>query len=436
MFTDIVGSTNLAEALGDQAWERLLRWHDDMLRKLVASGGGEIVNSTGDGFFVAFDSARLRRRLCRSRSSEPWSTIGTARGFALSVRIGLHTAEANRRGSDYSGTAVHVAARVAALAGGGRDPRDRRDPRRSLRCPDLGCPVALVKGVTAPVDVAESPGPSDRQAASTGAVTPRRIVSAMAKAVDKDESLKRLGGGRWQTRDERFTIEPQSGTWVVVDAEQTDDLGLPLVRGPFGSLGAAKTAIEGARGAEPAASPLAAKLRDRPAAKSDTDEDRPRKTAAPASKGTDGTASPASPAKSTKAAKPAKPEPPAEPRWMQALEPADRRRAKRLIDALEDAGASDPEGIARRDIVGEVPAAAAFAIARAIKALGDDASPVEVARLLGGGRDEDLGVRLAAGRRRGPPDHARSRGMSGWMNSSPRRRWPGSWADRRGRSAT
>ena len=78
---------------------------------------------------------------------------------------------------------------------------------------------------------------------------------------------------------------------------------------------------------------------------------------------------------------------------MAALEPAERRRAKRMIDALEEAGASDPEGIARRDIVGEVPAAAAFAIARAIKALGDDASPLKVARLLGGGRDEDLGVR-------------------------------------------
>ena len=43
-----------------------------------------------------------------------------------------------------------------------------------------------------------------------------------------DASLKRLGGGRWQTRDERFTIEPQSGTWSLVDAEETDELGLPL----------------------------------------------------------------------------------------------------------------------------------------------------------------------------------------------------------------
>ena len=91
----------------------------------------------------------------------------------------------------------------------------------------------------------------------------------MAKTTDGDDPLRRLGGGRWQTRDERFTIEPQSGTWVVVDAEQTDDLGLPLVRGPFGSLRDAKEAIERARESEPAASPLTARveeLRSRPKA--------------------------------------------------------------------------------------------------------------------------------------------------------------------------
>ena len=215
----------------------------------------------------------------------------------------------------------------------------------------------------------------------------------MAKATDNDDSLKRLGGGRWQTRDERFTIEPQSGTWVVVDAEQTDDLGLPLVRGPFGSLGAAKAGIATARDSEPAASPLAARLRDRPASKSSKDDDQPRKNGAAGAKAAADSASPAKPAKAAKAAKRPEPEPPPEPRWIQALEPADRRRAKRMIDALAEAGASDPEGIARRDIVGEVPAAAAFAIARALKELGDDASPLEVARLLGGGRDEGLGVR-------------------------------------------
>jgi class 3 adenylate cyclase len=118
MFTDIVGSTRLAEALGDAAWERLLRWHDDMLRKQVASGGGQIVNSTGDGFFAAFDGARqaidtaisIQRALLEHRASS---------GFAPAVRIGIHSAEANRRGDDYSGIGVHIAARVGALAEGG-----------------------------------------------------------------------------------------------------------------------------------------------------------------------------------------------------------------------------------------------------------------------------------------------------------------------------
>jgi class 3 adenylate cyclase len=153
MFTDIVGSTVLAEAVGDRSWEQLLRWHDDMLRSLVAAGGGEIVNSTGDGFFAAFDSARsgvdcaisIQRALLEHRAST---------GFALSVRIGLHSTEANRRGNDYSGKGVHVAARVGALAQGGEilvttetlaDAGDR--PASELR-------TAQVKGVAAPVSVA------------------------------------------------------------------------------------------------------------------------------------------------------------------------------------------------------------------------------------------------------------------------------------------
>ena len=84
---------------------------------------------------------------------------------------------------------------------------------------------------------------------------------AAAKATD-EEGLRRLGGGRWQTRDERFTIEPQSGTWAIVDAEQTDELGLPLVRGPYPTLTAAKAAIADARGSAAPTSPL----KDRPTA--------------------------------------------------------------------------------------------------------------------------------------------------------------------------
>jgi class 3 adenylate cyclase len=119
VFTDIVGSTNLAEAMGDVAWEHLLRWHDETLRSLFVRHGGEVVNSTGDGFFVAFDASRsalesavdIQRALAEHRSTH---------GFAPSVRMGIHAAEANRRGTDYSGKGVHVAARIAALAEGGQ----------------------------------------------------------------------------------------------------------------------------------------------------------------------------------------------------------------------------------------------------------------------------------------------------------------------------
>src|SRR3954469_25125945 len=76
----------------------------------------------------------------------------------------------------------------------------------------------------------------------------------------KDEALKRLGGGRWETRDGRFQIEPHSGTWVIVDTTQTNEFGLPLVRGPFGSLTAAREAIETAREEGPIESPLAERI--------------------------------------------------------------------------------------------------------------------------------------------------------------------------------
>jgi hypothetical protein len=184
-----------------------------------------------------------------------------------------------------------------------------------------------------------------------------RVVTA-----EKDEGLKRLGGGRWQTRDERFTIEPQSGTWAVLDAEQTDDLGLPLVRGPFKSLGAAKAAIVEARSGAAPASTLKASAATREASTKQKAQ-KARDTAPP------------------------KPE---EPRWLRDLEPDARRRATRLIDRLTRAEAADPEGRVRRDIVGEVPASAAFAIERAIR---EDVSMVDIVELLTDGRDADLGVR-------------------------------------------
>ncbi|HEY8801272.1 MAG TPA: adenylate/guanylate cyclase domain-containing protein [Candidatus Limnocylindrales bacterium] len=154
MFTDIVGSTNLAELLGNDAWERLLRWHDDALQGLVRKGGGEVVKSTGDGFFFAFDTARAGIECARSIQR----TLADHRqdsGFALSVRIGLHTAEANRRGDDYSGMGVHVASRVAALAGGGEILATAETLAEAGDVAASEPREATVKGVTAPVSISK-----------------------------------------------------------------------------------------------------------------------------------------------------------------------------------------------------------------------------------------------------------------------------------------
>jgi class 3 adenylate cyclase len=117
MFTDIVDSTRLAETLGDQAWDGLIRWHDRTLRAAAAEQGGEEVKATGDGFFLAFTdpdqaieaAVTIQRRLADQRR---------AQGFAPAVRIGIHQAEANRVGLDYAGTGVNQASRVGAAAEG------------------------------------------------------------------------------------------------------------------------------------------------------------------------------------------------------------------------------------------------------------------------------------------------------------------------------
>ena len=118
MFTDIVGSTNLLETIGDEAWEDVARWHNETLQTLIRSHRGEVVHTTGDGLFAAFDDAAgattcavaIQRKLAEHRR---------AHGFAPQVRIGLHAAEATAVADDYAGIGVHEAARVGALAEGG-----------------------------------------------------------------------------------------------------------------------------------------------------------------------------------------------------------------------------------------------------------------------------------------------------------------------------
>ena len=150
MFTDIVGSTNLVVALGDEAWETMLGWHNTTLRDVFTAHGGEEISTTGDGFFVSFDSPDLavaaaiaiQRRLAEHRA---------AHGFAPQLRIGLHAADATQVGGDFHGKGVHEASRIAALGGAGDIVASVATVGPSHRTSDLRS--ATLKGFDGPIDV-------------------------------------------------------------------------------------------------------------------------------------------------------------------------------------------------------------------------------------------------------------------------------------------
>jgi class 3 adenylate cyclase len=151
MFTDIVGSTQLVEALGDEAWEVLLRWHDETLRALFAAHQGAEVVGTGDGFFVGFDSPEaalacavaIQRRLAEHRQNA---------GFAPQVRIGVHASEATQVAQNFRGKGVHEAARIAALAGGGEVYASQVTAAGS-RYPASDPRSVALKGIAEPVEI-------------------------------------------------------------------------------------------------------------------------------------------------------------------------------------------------------------------------------------------------------------------------------------------
>lgn len=112
LFTDIVGSTGRAAELGDRRWREVLDEHDDLVRNELARFRGKEIGTAGDGFLATFDGPARGIRCALSLAN----LLGS---LAISIRAGLHTGEVELRDEDVGGIAVHIGARVAAVAGPG-----------------------------------------------------------------------------------------------------------------------------------------------------------------------------------------------------------------------------------------------------------------------------------------------------------------------------
>jgi len=110
VFTDIVGSTERASQLGDDRWHALLDNHDNVVRHELERFRGREVNTVGDGFVAMFTSPSVAIDCADA-------IVDAVRPLGIEVRVGVHAGEVEVRGADIAGMAVHIGARVAALAG-------------------------------------------------------------------------------------------------------------------------------------------------------------------------------------------------------------------------------------------------------------------------------------------------------------------------------
>ena len=147
VFTDIVDSTRHLEHHGDANWQKLLRRHDELVRRLAIGEGGRVVDHTGDGFFLAFPTAD------RAVAAAVAIQRRAAGDLPFELRIGIHTAEATSLAENYRGKGVHVAARISGL-GGGEEIVASRETVAALTAVRTSEPRSeQLKGISEPVEV-------------------------------------------------------------------------------------------------------------------------------------------------------------------------------------------------------------------------------------------------------------------------------------------
>ena len=110
LFTDIVGSTERAAEMGDRPWKELLERHHQVVRAMLGRYRGVEVATAGDGFFATFDGPARAVRCAQA-------IVSAVRPLGIEIRAGVHTGEIEYMGDNVGGMAVHIGARVGAIAG-------------------------------------------------------------------------------------------------------------------------------------------------------------------------------------------------------------------------------------------------------------------------------------------------------------------------------
>jgi class 3 adenylate cyclase len=147
VFTDIVDSTRHLEHHGDANWHKLLRRHDELVRRITTAEGGTVVDHTGDGFFLAF---RTPDRAVAATVAIQREAVGD---LPFELRIGIHTAEATSLAENYRGKGVHVAARIGGL-GSGEEIVASRETIAALAGVRTSEPRSeQLKGISEPIEV-------------------------------------------------------------------------------------------------------------------------------------------------------------------------------------------------------------------------------------------------------------------------------------------
>jgi class 3 adenylate cyclase len=172
-FSDIEGSTELNEELGDRGWVKLLERHNKLIEKHVSDHGGHVVKTQGDGFMIAFPDPTKAVRC--SMAVQRALQLNPERYNHIRVRIGLHMGSSVRRGDDLFGRNVAMAARVAGQADGGEILVSESVREAIEKAPDieLGIPREVeLKGIR-----------------GTHALYPVALSTPLASAPDEQQAL-------------------------------------------------------------------------------------------------------------------------------------------------------------------------------------------------------------------------------------------------------